>query len=364
MKNQQHKNNPFQYEEVFSLMLNMYHQFVFDKENPEQEVQNVENYFYRLTRLALGEFEFARRLAFEGLKVNRLTHYDIISKIYKQKAPEDFIISKNKKNAFVDVKFYDKNNLKNEILLNKKDIDRAISNINNFKIDFAFIAIKRYNRWYLIDAEIIKDNHNHYNGLYKVKVDFLRKNHRNDFLEEKPVCFNLGSQDWIFKGTKTNINPPKDNSLIKSVDLYSFNKIPTDRNEIEFKMWNESGNKIGIFEDGYRSKILWTIYSTLQNEVKNLLIRQEIKQIDELSCFTDILPTEFSITDSLITSGIIDLNYDEVGKNKVGKFLTQLYNANYITNKYLKYMTGKAWVMYKSKIGKEMNLNKPVHSFN
>ncbi len=348
------KENPFQYEEVFSLMLNMYHQFVFDRENPEQEVQNVEKYFYRLTRLALGEFEFARRLAFEGLKVNRLTHYDIISSIYRQHAPEDFLISKNGKNAFVDVKFYDKNRLKDKVVLNKKDIERAIINATNFKVDLAFLAIKRYNRWYLIEAREIKSKIKLWNDLYFVDIDFLRKNHRNDFLQEKSVCLNLGSQDWIFNGSKLKIEPPKDNSLLKSVDLYSFNKAPKDREEIEFKMWNESGDKINIFEDGYRSKILWTIYNTLEFEIKNLLIRQEIKQIDEIPCFTDILPTEFSITDSLITSGIIDVK-NEIGKERVRKFLSQLYNANYIIDKHLEYMTGKTWVMFKSKINKETN---------
>lgn len=354
--NNKEKNSPFQYEEVFSLMLNMYHQFVFDRENPEQEVQNVERYFYRLTRLALGEFEFARRLAFEGLKVNRLTHYDIISKIYKQHAPEDFIISKNGLNAFVDVKFYDKNNLKDKAVLNKKDIERAILNAKNFKIDLAFLAIKRFNRWYLVEAQKIKDNFKSgKDNLYFVDIQFLRDNQRNDFLEEKPVCLNLGSQDWIFKGAKTTIQPPKDNSLLKSVDLYSFPKAPIDRNEIEFKMWNESGKKVDIFEDGYRSKILWTVFHTLQHEIKNLLIRQEIKQIDELSCYTDILPTEFSITDSLITSGIIELDYNQLAKDRVGKFLSQLYNANYITNLHLEYMTGKTWVMYKSKINKDIS---------
>jgi hypothetical protein len=356
MAEKEEKSSPFQYEEVFLLMLNMYHQFVFDRENPEQEVQNVEKYFYRLTRLALGEFEFARRLAFEGLKVNRLAHYDIISKIYKQYAPEDFIISKNGVNAFVDVKFYDKNSLKENVILNTRDIELALINAKNFKIDLAFLAIKRYNRWYLVEAQKIKDYHKpNKNSLYFVDIDFLRANHRDDFLKEEPVCLNLGSQNWIFKGSKITIQPPKDNSLLKSVDLYSFPKDQVDRNKIEFKIWNESGQKVDIFEDGYRAKILWTIFYTLQDEIKNLLIHQEIKQIDELSCYTDILPTEFSITDSLITSGVIEIDCKQNGKDRVRKFLTQLYNGNYITNAHLEYMTSKTWVMFKSKINKDMS---------
>lgn len=356
MTNTRKNDNPFQYEEIFSLMLNMYHQFVFDKDNPEQEVQNVERYFYRLTRLALGEFEFARRLAYEGLYVNRLTHYDIISKIYKQTAPEDFIISHNGKTAFIDVKFYDKNNLKENAILNKQDIERAIYNAKKFNINLAFIAIKRFNRWYLVEANLIKDKIKLYkDDLYFVEIDFLRRNHREDFLKEEPICFNLGSQDWIFKGAKTTINPPKDNSLIKGVDIYSFGKASNDRKDIEFKMWNESGIKVEIFEEGYRAKILWTIYHTLENEIKNLLIRQEIKQIDELTCYTDILPTEFSVTDSLITSGIIEIGSNQIGKDRVKRFLNSLYSANYIIKDHLDYMTGKTWVMFKSKINKEIN---------
>lgn len=343
----------FQYEEIFSLMLNMYHQFVYDKKDPQTEIRSVEKYFYRLTRLALGEFEFARRLAYEGISVNRLTHYDQLSKIYKQHAPEDFIINNGNLTAFIDVKYYDNNRLLKFIPLNTQDIKRACFNKSMFKVDKSFFAIKRFNKWYLLDAEkaniFFKDKTK---DVQFLPIERLLEFCDHDVIKEKSVCLNIGGRGY-FKGAKLNLHSPSDTRLKIGIDLYSIGKAPEDRKEIEFQVWNEKEEKKTVLATDNQARILWTTFHTIEYELKNLLIRNEIKQIDEIENFTDILPTEFTITDSLFTTEAITVKYGEKPKDISEKYLNSLYSSNWIIEDHLEYLLGKSWVLIKSKISKE-----------
>jgi hypothetical protein len=57
-------DSPFAYEEVFILSLTQ--QVLEDKEERTRRQETIENYFISLTKWALGEYEFSRRMGFEG----------------------------------------------------------------------------------------------------------------------------------------------------------------------------------------------------------------------------------------------------------------------------------------------------------
>lgn len=348
------KDNVFQYEEIFSLMLNMYHQFVFDKNDPQNEVKSVEKYFYRLTRLALGEFEFARRLAYEGIKVNRLTHYEQLSKIYKQHAPEDFLINQNGITSFVDVKFFDSKRLIKFIPLNSNDIKRALKNKDKFKIDKGLFGIKRFNKWYLIDSEKLNTFFKDLNKeVQYLPVEKLIEFDEKEILQEKPITLNIGAKSGDFNGKQGKIIAPNDSRLNTGIDIYSIGTPPKNRKEMEFKVWNEKDVKKEVLAIDYQSRILWTTYNTLNFEIRNLLFKGDIKQIDEIPYFTDILPTEFTVTDSLFTTESIKVEYGKTPKETARKYLNSLYASNWIIDEHTEYLLGKIWVLLKSKILKE-----------
>src|SRR4030043_1503338 len=134
----------FKYDEVFSLILSLVEQVSKDKGEGYLTSDTLDDYFKRLTKRTLGEYEFARRMAFEHVNLVRLAPYPILREKFKQPITMDFLMYFNGKKAWVDVKCYDMTLLKNKIIIHKHLVDDLITFKTQFGLDAAYLGIKRY----------------------------------------------------------------------------------------------------------------------------------------------------------------------------------------------------------------------------
>ena len=342
-----HNDSPFQYEEVFSLILSMYHQFVSDKSNMSDETETIQNYFHRLTRSALGEFEFARRAAYEGLKVNRLTHYDVLSSIYKQKASADFIIAKDNISALVDVKNYSPSSVIINVLIDKSSIDRAIENKESFNVDYSLIGIKRFHRWYLIDVKDIA-KWNRYKKIndsntYVLSIEFLAKYHKSEFLNEVPLAINMGDGKELNLGNGKSFYP---DGLEKGIDIFSIKEKKGGTNfVIEFSQWTEKKEKKKMVLDSNQAQIVFNVKNQQLSMLNNICFSNNIVKIREIPEYSDLAPTVFSVSDPIIN------NHNGEYQNPhehLTYALDYLINSKSIVRNNIEYHIGKSWVYSKS----------------
>ena len=182
------EESPFVYEEVFSLILSLVQQLQEDSQSGAPRPDKVEDYFQRLTKWALGEYEFARRLAFEGIDTIRLAPYTVLMSYFHQKAPEDFIFFHQGKSACVDVKYYDPLKMLRRIEIPERYVSQVIDFKNRFGLDEAFLAFKRFERWYLLEAKEVLGL-DKYSGRFLINVEWARQKHQ--ILQEDYCIFNL-----------------------------------------------------------------------------------------------------------------------------------------------------------------------------
>jgi hypothetical protein len=191
--------SPFVYEEVFSLILSLVQQLQEDSRSGVPPREKVADYFQRLTKWALGEYEFARRLAFEGIDCTRLAPYKGLMSYYRQKPPEDFIFYYGGTRACVDVKYYDSSRMLSRIEIPERYVRDVVDFKNRFHLDKAFLAMKRFERWYVLSAERIAGlarERDH----FMIDIEWARQNH--EVLRENHCIFNLGITKRLFFGEK------------------------------------------------------------------------------------------------------------------------------------------------------------------
>jgi len=346
------REGPFIYEEVFSLILSMTQQFLEDRDSGLLDTETTENYFSRLTKLALGEYEFARRMAFEGIPVVRLAPYKTIIDIYRQRPPEDFIFEYEGKTCCVDVKYYNSLIMQNKIILKKRYVDNVKKFCDTFALDEAYIAIKRFERWYMLKAVDIEDLPK-VNGCYEIDINWARNNH--EVLDEQHCIFNLGSGRPIpiFEEDKKVeiINPPE--SVDRLGVYYGSIEINEDDGKFAFTY---KENKVE--ETGIRAGFLTNLYHRIDKNFRTIL-SEGIYQLDDINGFEDLCPTVFSLIDN-IRPFIKDIKDNITDKDAAfSRCITPLSDAKYlIIGDYsdVRYFFYRLWLMKVKKLKEELKI--------
>jgi hypothetical protein len=285
------KDNPFEYENIFSLILSLQEQIKSTKKDSFNTSEAIADKFERLSKLTVGELEFARRMGFEEIPCVRLSPYPLLWEKYKQKVPADFLILMNNKRYCVDVKYYDWKKLKEEFIFEKTKLN-SIGQFRDFhKFDGALIAFKRFEKWYLFDIKDFNENAIGTGNILKISFSELEK---INILDEKHIIFNTGAVKKSF----SVFDIPTDIST--SGGVY-FNKISIneERNEIKFPFSTISSVKDedNMIYENKDAKVLITLYERL---LKNMnLIYKEFGFFKDVNRFIDSLPTPFTISDNI-----------------------------------------------------------------
>jgi hypothetical protein len=227
-------------------------------------------------------------------------------------------------------------------------------NQDKFKVDKSFIAVKRFNRWYLLNAMKIKERFKPNNRTYEIDINSLPELHDDALLHEEQFCFR-NNESGNFHGTCGIIKPPN-RADIKGIDMRSLQE--EEDGKLTFRM-NSSGKFIKSVEEGIKAKILLKISGVLEKNIKDILINSQrkfysVKQIDEIPVYTDFCPTLFNICDPLISSGKIQVVRNQSPKNVVKSYVESLINSGCIANKYLDYYFGRTWVLMKGTFKKKL----------
>lgn len=299
-------DSPFAYEEVFSLILSLTQQVLEDREIGAKRQETIENYFIRLTKWALGEYEFSRRMGFEGIKVVRIAPYEALWKYYGQRKPEDFIFQHNEQRCCVDVKYYDSFQMLERIEIQKHFVNSVREFQQDFHLDRAFLAIKRFERWYLLDADkIAKLPVQHDRHL--IEIEWARNNH--EILDERHVCFNLGkfltggktTMVWYDrKGTSFSMTPADDDTIngvfYETLKLDEMNK----KARFDFTVDMTSTKTQPIEKTGVEYSILLNLFRRTEENLRSVLLREALKnRLSNVTGFEDLCPTVFTICDEL-----------------------------------------------------------------
>lgn len=288
--NQSGENNPFEYESAFSLILSLQEQVKHSKTNAEDDtVEALSEKFSRLSKLTVGELEFARRMGFDQIPCIRLSPYPILWNDYDQPVPMDFIIKLDSKSYCVDVKYYDWKKLQSEFILSKT----KLSSIGRFRdyhsFDGALIALKRFEKWYLFDISDLKRMSVQSNNVLKISFTDLEKINK---LKEKHIVFNTGA----FKKPSDKYNIPSD--IATGGGIY-VNAIKIDKTKITFPFSTTSkATDDDLCEfDGLNAKVLIKLHDRLGINMN--AVYKEFNHFSECDMFTDSLPTAFSLTDAI-----------------------------------------------------------------
>lgn len=280
---------PSQYEDVFNLILSLIEQVRSDvnKKEPVSPSQ-LEKYFHRLARGTIGEYEFTRRMAFENYPVIRIAAFPVLWIKYSQPVTPDFIVRIDNKLACVEVKNYIWQTYTKELVIKKVSLENCKKFRDFMKLDLSCIAIRRFEKWYLIDTDEYLKHAKEVRGYYRAPInEVLDKN----LLNEDLVVFNMGNQS---DSAKERYNPP-DNSTDKGV-YYKGIKVNKELKELKVKYGNTMESEALQFE-GNQKEVIEIIYETIEKNLRDIFSNG--LEFDDIEFIEDILPTRFAITDKL-----------------------------------------------------------------
>ncbi|NHI92800.1 MAG: hypothetical protein EAX96_09895 [Candidatus Lokiarchaeota archaeon] len=293
-------NSPFEYEEVFNLILSLVKQVKGDIESNKQVSSlELENYFYRLTKGSLGENEFIRRMAFDEIPVYRLAALPILWKqtsINEQLIAPDFIIKLKEKIACVEVKNYDWQAMTKKLKIDKKSFERCRKFKESLKFNMACIAIKRLQKWYLLDIDMIQIEDT--GPYYQILIEDANK---CNLLNEDLVVFDTGNYYSTKYMKEHKILPPKESKKegIIYTSLYKNKKIVINkelRKPIKIRYGTNFQSKIQDYNYPENSVIL-IIHEIIEENFRKIFSNGF--QYDKIHLIEDCLPTKFTVTDRL-----------------------------------------------------------------
>jgi len=281
--------SPFAYENAFSLILSLQEQIQHIKPSGENAVEDLSNKFSRLSKLTIGELEFARRMGYEQIPCTRISPYPILWNDYDQPIPMDFIILLNNKRYCVDVKYYDWKKLSKEFIISKTVIN-TIGKFRDFHhYDGGLIGLKRFEKWYLFDIVDLKKSASNKGKVFSISFTELEK---INLLNEKHICFNTGTG----ANHQTDIYDPHPKSTFGGIYVKT---IESKDEHIKFQFSTDS---IAEQEDlltyrGTQAIVLNSLYNKINNNLN--LICKEFGNFAEVNNFTDSLPTAFTLSDRI-----------------------------------------------------------------
>ena len=283
---------PDDYEEVFNLILSLVEQVRSDfNESKQISAEEMNDYFSRLSRGSLGEYEFTRRMAYDSIPVARIAALPILWQKYAQPVTPDFIVRIDGKSICVEVKDCHWRKYINTLEIKKSSLDNCRKFRDFMGLDRACVGIKRFEKWYLIDIEdylkhaTIVNNYSCMN--YKVPIkDILNKN----LLNEELVVFDTGNR---YKASQFDAYPPK-NSKPEGV-IYKWIRIEPNSSHIKL-YYGYDKTKNRVFE-ATQKEIIQIIYKTIEKNLRDLLSKGY--EFNDVKYVEDMLPTKFSITDKL-----------------------------------------------------------------
>lgn len=304
---------PSDYEDIFQLILNLVEE-IKRQGNSERRVtaEDLESYFHRLTLGTLGEYEFMRRMAFYGYPVMRIAALPALWTEYSQPVSPDFIVSFGDKKACVEVKNYKWDSHPEGIIVPQKSIENCIKFKRHFKFDQACLALKRFERWYLLDLEQLpKDEYSH--DTYLVKYPELSG---ADLLKEQGITLQLWSTKY-----QTNMAakyaPLPDNFKNEGI-IYEANKLSGASESIQLKYCCGENERYPKSEDCQvrqlhtpQKDIIILVHKIVSANLKEIYSCGYDWQCAVKMNVEDILPSIFSIHDRLTgKNGLIALKND------------------------------------------------------
>ena len=280
----------FNYESAFSLILSLQEQIRNVPNNNVDAVEDLTDKFTRLSKLTIGELEFARRMGFESIPCIRISPYPILWTQYDQPVAMDFIINLENMRYCVDVKYYDWKKLGKEFIIKTT----KLSSIGKYRdyhfFDGALIALKRFEKWYLFDINDLKKKASSESGLLKINFSELSEINK---LTENHISINTGA----IKRNTDKFDPPSFATVggvyVKEIDIDE--RDCTIR--FPFSTTSKAEKDDFCLYEGIQAKVLVSLYT---KTLKNLnLIYKEFNYFTNVDKFTDSLPTEFTLSDSV-----------------------------------------------------------------
>jgi len=291
---------PSDYEDIFQLILNLVEE-IKREGNSDRRVtaDDLENYFHRLTMGSLGEYEFMRRMAFYGHPVMRIAALPVLWRDYRQPVSPDFIVSLGEEKACVEVKNYKWDKHAEGFIIPKRSADNCIQFKKFFKYDRACLAVKRFERWYMLDLEKVEKSS--YYDNYLISYGELSK---SDMLNESAVTFKLWTPQQFQKGAKKYAPVPKD--FTHEGVLYSDINTEESRDFIRLQFCTGNG-KVQPNEENCQVRqfkstqmdIIKIVHQTIESNLKEVYSCGYDWQAAIALNIEDIIPSVFSIHDRL-----------------------------------------------------------------
>jgi len=293
-------DDPFEYETAFSLILSLQEQTKCAKDKGHETAEEISEKFSRLSKLTIGELEFARRMGFEDIPCIRISPYPILWREFEQPVPADFLITLNSKRYCVDVKYYDWKVLGKKIVIPKRKIDLVEKFSKYHKFDGGLVAFKRFEKWYLFNIDNFVKKAKRKGNIYEMLFSDLDK---LSLLEEKHLIFNVGSLRKYSKYPLSEDMATGKGIYFKGIEIDKTRKI------IKFSFSanpNETKDKVLSYE-GIQGEVLIKLYEKIQKNMS--LLYNEFDSLDSIECFTDSLPTLFTVCDDIIKINSVDKLY-------------------------------------------------------
>jgi len=310
---------PSEYEEVFTLILSLVEQVKSDiSKGTHVSSDDLENYFERLSKGTLGEYEFTRRMAFEGFPVVKIAAFPILWRDYAQPVPADFIVRIGGKTACVEVKNYTwKTYLKN-LVIKKSSVDNCLKFKQHLNLDAACVGIKRFGSWYLLDiTDFYKFATLTGNGKWlAVPVDIIKN---KNLLNEEHVIFDVGNEQ--IQPMKPPPDSRREGIYYKGIKYYPFQP------KITFKYGTREKNEENVHE-GLQAEILGTLYLMIEERFKDLF--SSGYEYNDVVAPIDLIPTKFAITDRLRDKNLkheVDSTFNTLKRSAImiGKEIDTIY---------------------------------------
>jgi len=293
-------NYPSDYENTFQLILNLVEDFKREGDSDRRiTADELENYFHRLTMGSLGEYEFMRRMAFYGHPVMRIAALPVLWREYSQPVSPDFIVGIGQEKACVEVKNYKWDNSAEGALVPQRSVDNCIKFKSYFNFDRACLAIKRFERWYLLDLESIEKKP-HFDS-YLISYAEMSK---SDMLNESGVIFRLWTPPQSQEAAAKYAPLPE--GFTNDGVLYSdlSREDPQDRSRLRFctgngdSRPNDENCQAREFE-GTQLEIINIVFQAIESNLKEVYSCGYDWQAAFTMNIEDVIPSVFSIHDRL-----------------------------------------------------------------
>jgi Holliday junction resolvase len=291
---------PSDYEDIFQLILNLVEE-VKREGNSDRRItaDELESYFHRLTMGSLGEYEFMRRMAFSGHPVMRIAALPVLWREYSQPVSPDFIVGIGQEKVCVEVKNYKWDNNTSGVVIPKRSADNCLQFKNFFNYDRACLAVKRFERWYLLDLEKV-EKAACYDNSYLISYEQMS---HADMLNESGVIFQLWTPTKYQKAA-SRYAPIPDGFTNEGI-LYSDIRLES-QDYIRLRFCSGSGDSLPRDEDclvrQYKStqmEIINIVYQTIESNLKEVYSCGYDWQAAFDMNIEDVIPSVFSIHDRL-----------------------------------------------------------------